>query len=162
MSVFTEGKIRIEFPDELIVRKFDARGKHQLLDRGMKAVDCVVDLPDRLLFIEIKEPQDEKALENQSGRDLSRKFRDSFIYEWAEGRAGKRERPIVYIVLVGLDEVTPGALTRRTDQLRWWLPESGPSGKPWKRPLVAACMVMDLVNWNRHELTKKFPVARVS
>ena len=123
----------------------------------MRAVDFIVDLPDRFLFIEVKEPEDKSSLKNMRG--LSRKFRDSFLYEWAEGRAGKR---IDYIVLLVLDGLTPADLTLQADQLQEYLPALGPEGRPWKRPLATVCAVMDLANWNCHKLTKKFPAVRVS
>ena len=97
MSAFTEGGIRIQFPDDLSVRKFDDPQTHRR--SHMRAVDFIVDLPDRFLFIEVKEPEDKSSLKNMRG--LSRKFRDSFLYEWAEGRAGKRIDYIVLLVLGG-------------------------------------------------------------
>lgn len=174
MNALTEGGIRIEFPDDLSVRKFDDSESHGRLHRGMQAVDFIVDLPARFLFIEVKEPR-ELLEEDVAGRDSNaeqeerkemnlrgvvRKFRDSFVYEWAEGRAG--EKPIFYIVLIGRDEVDAGALTRRMENLRRSLPLLGPSDRPWKRPLVEDCVVMDIARWNRHKLTRKFPAARVA
>ena len=166
MISFKEGGIRIDFPKGLNVRKFDACDTHGRLDRGMKAVDFIVELSDKFLFIEVKEPRDlieenvRKKEHRRAMKGVVRKFRDSFIYEWARGRADNK--PIVYIVLVGLDQVSSGALTNHADNLRWWLPERGPFDNAWERPLVAACAVMDLANWNCHELTKKFPAVRVS
>lgn len=155
MSVFTEGGLRIEFPDGLSVRKFDDPKTHGR--PHMRAVDFIVDLPDRSLFIEVKEPEGKSSLENMRG--LSRKFRDSFLYEWAEGRADKR---IDYIVLLVADGLTSAELEPRTDDLRRRLPAQGPFNRPWKRPLVANCLVMDLAAWNQNALTRKFPAARVS
>ena len=89
------------------------------LSHCMKAVDFVVELVDRYLFIEIKDPQapqvPNQRLETfvhefQSGQideDFKYKYRDSFLYEWASGRANK---PIHYLVLVGLDRLTNAVL----------------------------------------------------
>ena len=154
MSVFTEGGIRIEFPDDLSVRKFDNPETHGR--SHMRAVDFIVDLPDRFVFIEVKEPESKSSLKNLRG--LSRKFRDSLLYEWADGRADKR---IDYIVLLVLDGLTPVELGHQTDELRMRLPALGPFGRPWKRPLATSCAVMDLVAWNKNELTRKFPAVRV-
>ena len=156
MNVFTEGDIRIEFPDGLRVRKFDDEKVHGRNDRGMKAVDFVVEFPDRYIFIEVKDPETLNALKNVKG--LVRKFRDSFIYEWAEKRADK---PIVYIVLVALDGITSAELTVQSDGLRRMLPELGPFDRRWKRPLVKSCEMMNLAAWNQNALTRQFPAARI-
>ena len=136
-------------------RKFDIDATHGV--QHMKRVDFIIELSDKFLFIEVKEPEDAESMKSMKG--WSRQFRDSFLYEWAEGRANK---PIDYIVLVVLDELTSADLVARTDALWRRLPVRGPEGRPWKRPFVATCAVMNLAIWNRHELTKKFPATRVS
>ena len=75
------------------------------------------------------------------------KFRDSLLYELAEGRGGKPSR---YFVLVGSDE-SAERLSHSTFRLRRDLPKNGPFGRPWKNPmlLVADCAVMDIRAWNR-------------
>ena len=152
MSAFTEGGIRIEFPDNLNVRKFDDRETHG--QQNMQAVDFIVELPNHFLFIEVKEPESAETMKKMKG--WSRQFRDSFLYEWAEGRANK---PVVYIVLLGLDGLTAAELSARSDELRRRLPELGPFNRPWKHRLAAACIVMDLANWNRW--LPVYPAARI-
>jgi hypothetical protein len=135
----------------------------------MKAVDFIVELEDRILFIEIKDPQHPRSREEErdkfianflSGQvdgDLKYKYRDSFLYEWGSGRAAK---PIYYLVLVALDTLTESDLLARTDALQRQLPLHGPGGSKWKRPFVAGCTVFNIASWNR--LLPKFKFRRAS
>ncbi len=52
---FAEGDLEMDIPDVVRGGKFDG-GRHGL-NRCMKAVDFVVELADRYLFIEFKDPQ---------------------------------------------------------------------------------------------------------
>lgn len=153
---FVEGDLEIEIGDAVRGEKFDGAG-HGLL-HCMKAVDFVVELADRYLFIELKDPQHPRATpqsrndfieELRSGRldnDLKYKYRDSFLYEWAGGRA---ERPIEYRVLIALDTLDAAQLLDRTESLVRNLPTRGPGDRPWPRPIVDSCAVYNLDSWNQ-------------
>ena len=95
MTVFTEGNLEITFNNVVSASKFEDHGL-----TCMKAVDFLVELPDRFLFIEFKDPQSPQAKNPSSeyeskfksgklDQNLKYKYRDSFLYEWAEGRATK-------------------------------------------------------------------------
>lgn len=85
----------------------------------MKAVDFIVELKDRSFFIEFKDPQNpdsksgnerefvEKFLSGNIDEDFKYKYRDSFLYEWASGKA---EKPIYYYVLIAMDTLTEAEL----------------------------------------------------
>lgn len=157
MAVIDEDDIQISLPDNALFRKFDEGSSHGL-SHCMKAVDYIIELEDRIIFLEFKDPDNPKAKDKDrqaffeelhSGKidsDLKTKFRDSFLYEWAYGRT---EKPIYYWVLIGAEKLDSGQLLRRTEALKKLLPTNGPQGKPWKRPLVSGCMVMNLSTWNR-------------
>ena len=135
----------------------------------MKAVDFVVELPDCYRFIEIKNPargsDPEASAEEYLGRftsgkidaPLFRKYRDSFLYEWAAGRADK---PVDYLVLIALDTIDDAQLLDRQDQLHRLLPVRLPSGVAWKRRFVRNCGVFDIASWNR--TYPQYRVERVS
>jgi hypothetical protein len=168
MTVLTEGDLQIRLPDGAVVRKFDD-GKSHGLTHCMKAVDFVVELEDRILFIEFKDPENPSARADekkkflqqlQSGNldaDLKIKYRDSFLYEWASGRATK---PIDYLVLIGASVLTEADLLARTDALKRQVPVLGPGDKPWKKPFISGCAVMNVETWNR--ALPRFPVTRLS
>ena len=130
---FTEGDLQIDFAGAVGGGRFD--GPRHRLSHCMKAVDFVVELPDRYLFVELKDPQNPRATPQDrtefvrrlhSGgldEDLKYKYRDSLLYEWASGRADK---PIDYLVLVALDTLDGAQLLARTEALARSLPQHGP------------------------------------
>ena len=166
----SEGDLEMDVPDALGGGRFD--GTAHGLGRCMKAVDFVVELADRYLYIEMKDPQHPRATDQarnafieelHSGRldqDLKYKYRDSFLYEWAAGRADK---PVHYLVLIALDTLDDAQLASRTHTLKQQLPLRGPQGpdrSPWVRPIVRFCGVFNIASWNRN--FPGYPVRRVA
>lgn len=167
MMVLREGTLELTLPDGAQGRKFDN------LDHGlshcMKAVDFVVEESDWVLFIEFKDPDHPRAdpdareaflQELQTGGkddDLVRKYRDSFIYRWAEE---VDEKPIVYFVLVAASRLDEAMLLARTEELKRKLPIEGPASGVWQRQIVAGCGVFNLETWNKH--LPQYPVKRVA
>lgn len=163
---FTEGDLEMDIPTAVGGGKFDG-GTHGL-SRCMKAVDFVIELVDRYLFIEFKDPDHPGATaqsreefkgklnDGKLDEDLKYKYRDSFLYEWASGRGNK---PVEYLVLIALDTLDDAALMTRTEALQRKLPRYGPGGRPWRREIVRACGVFNLESWNRK--LPNYPVNRV-
>lgn len=168
MTVLVEGDLQITLTPETTGRKFDDPAIHKL-SHCMKAVDFIVEMKDRILFIELKDPDHPKAQDRQREEslkkffggaldsDLVEKYRDTFLYEWGSGRVDK---PIHYLVLIGASSLSAAELLARTDALRRKLPVLGPDGKPWAKPFVAGCSVMNIETWNRK--LPRFPVSRLS
>ena len=169
MTTLTEGDLRITINDSVLnARKFDDPAGHGL-SHCMKAVDFVVELVDRYLFIEIKDPQDPQVpsqglnafvQEFQSGQideDFKYKYRDSFLYEWASGRANK---PIYYMILIGLSTLSNLMLLGRKRALEQKLPIHGPGASAWTRPIASFCGVFNIESWNRN--FPDYPVTRLS
>ena len=164
---FTEEDLEMQIPEVVAGRKFD--GASHGLSRCMKAVDFVIELEDRYLFIELKDPQHPHATEqSRSGfiqklndgrldEELKYKYRDSFLYEWASGRADK---PIDYFVLIALGALDDAQLLTRTESLARSLPRRGPNDRPWQRAVVHGCGVFNVESWNRE--LPQYPVNRVS
>ncbi len=168
MTSLTERDIQITFTHDVVdARKFDDSSHG--MSHCMKAVDFIVELSDRYLFIEVKDPQAPQVpnqrleafiQEFQSGQideDLKYKYRDSFLYEWASGRANK---PIHYLILVGFDRLTDAVLIDRTRALERNLPLRGPGATAWPRPIVEFCGVFNIDSWNRNY--PEYKVARLS
>ena len=167
MFTLTEGELEFTFDDAVSARKFD--GADHGLSHCMKAVDFVVEFDDRYLFIEVKDPQNSRAAgrdanqwierftSGRSDQDFKCKYRDSFLYEWASGRADK---PIVYVALIALDTLDSALLASRQNELRRNLPILGPGSQPWARPFVSECAVLNIESWNR--TFRDYPVRRVS
>ena len=167
MIALTEGDLRVEFHNAVDVRKFDG-GDHGLT-HCMKAVDFVVELPECYLFIEFKDPQNPQSRDRernqfmdsfQSGNldtELLYKYRDSFLYEWASGRA---QKPVKYLVLIAADTLGKPELSVRMDALKSKLPLEGPNGGLWTRPIANDCMVFNIDLWNH--VFPQYPISRLS
>jgi hypothetical protein len=168
MTTLVERDLEITLPAGVHGRKLDDPATHGL-SHCMKAVDFVVELADRIYFIELKDPDNpaarseakaEFAKRLRSGTldgELQRKYRDTYLYEWASGRADK---PIYYIVLLALTALGAPDLLARTESLKKQLPLSGPGGKAWPRAFVSGCAVMNIAAWNKR--LGSMPVRRIS
>ncbi len=166
MTVLTEGSLQLRLPAGVRGRKFD--DEHHGLSHCMKAVDFIVELPDRLLFIEFKDPEDphaeakrrkafiEKFKAGELDEDLKYKYRDSFLYQWASGNVDK---PVYYLVLVAISTLTPAELLGRTEDLQRKLPVKGPASGVWKRQIAAGCSVFHIETWNKN--LRDYPILRL-
>ena len=164
-TTFEEGNLLITISNAENAWRFDV--PEHGLSHCMKAVDFIVEQVDRFVFIEFKDPYQPGSTERaqqrfmsrfESGRlddDLTYKYRDSYLYEWASGRANK---PIHYAVLVAADNLTDDFFLTRTEDLKRKLPVDIP--RSWSRSFVQACSVFNLTLWNRY--FPDFPVSRLS
>ena len=75
---------------------------------------------------------------------MARKYRDSFIYRWAEQ---KLDKPVRYVVLVQLSTLQPPDFLAIDERLKRELPVSKipPS---WSRPVVDGMAVLNMAKWN--------------
>ena len=154
-DVLLERDLEISVDNALNVRKVDDPSRE--LQHCMKTVDFIIEWQDSYYFIEFKDPEHPLATAQarrefidsiESGgldEDLKYKCRDSFLNEWASGRADK---PIYYWVLIGLTRLSASELQRRTDSLRRIIPVQAPTS--WIRPVVAGCGVFNIATWNRN------------
>ena len=155
MTVFLEGDLEVSFPGVISARRFD--DANHGLSHSMKAVDFVVELHDRYLYIEFKDPnhpstrpsdKQEFMRRFQSGEldeELKVKFRDTFLYEWACGRADK---PVYFLVLVALEGQDARLLGPRTTALKQILPVGRAHSVNWVRPIVYDASVFNITYWN--------------
>ena len=167
MTVLTEGKLQLTISNAVAARKFDD-ASHKL-SHCMKAVDFVVELSDHYLFIEFKDPQDPQAATEdsdkwikklQSGQldeNLKYKYRDSFLYEWADGRADK---PVYYLILIALDTLAEPFLLHMKKEMERKLPLQRPGPRQWPHPIVGGCGVFNIASWN--ECFPRYPVERLT
>lgn len=162
MTLYTEGDLRIEFPSWASVRKFD--DKNHGLSHCMKSVDFIVETKDKFIFIEFKDPQHPRSNESADDfisdklfNELTYKYRDSFLYEWASEVPSK---PIYYYVLVAIETLTEADLINRTDALKRALPFNGPLSGAWRRKIVADCAVFNIASWNKR--LSSYPISRIT
>lgn len=167
--IFTEGDLEINIPDAISGIKFDEVDKTQPNYHGlsscMKAVDFIVELRDCYLFIEIKDPAHPSTpaqnladfkVDVSNGtlcKSIVGKFRDSFIYRWAEN---KLDKPIYYLTIITLEDAL---LVPFQETVHRNLPYA-PITARWERGLVKSCHVINLAAWNRN--FPKWPANRIS
>ena len=168
MNGLTEKQIRLSLPPGASGRKLDDATTHKL-SHCMKAVDFIIELADKIVFVEVKDPSDvpvahanqtaeyvRKFLSGTIDTDFYYKCRDSFLYEWLAGRIGK---PVYYYVLIAVENLTEADLVLRSDALKRNLPTRPPDGIAWTNSFVKDCMVFNIATWNRY--LPQFAVARI-
>jgi len=145
------------FPNHnLKIIKFDDPKGHGLSGYNMKAIDYIIEYSDKYVFLEIKDPDNPNARTTQIEEfknelmsenfrtDMAKKYRDTFIYRWAQD---KTDKPIHYYVLVCLKELRVEQYIVLTDNLKKHLPQHYP--EKWKRPLAHKCAALPLKEWNK-------------
>jgi hypothetical protein len=156
VTFLRENGLEISLPAEANGRRFD--GDDHGLSHCMKAVDFIVEMPDRIYYIEIKDPDQtadevrrkQFSIRLSSGKideELKTKFRDTWIYEWAERRITKK--PVYFLILIAFDKLTASELSARQLGIKRKLPILGPSNKNWQRSFVQGCAVLNMAAWNR-------------
>ena len=165
-KIMTEGNISIDFSNALFAKKFD--GNDHGLSHCMKAVDFIVELKDKIYFVEIKDPEHpdvklnnrnefvKKLKSNVLINELKYKYRDSYLYELAMNKVTK---PVHYLVLICLDSLDQVVLNTQLDILKKHLPVDGPPRNHWPKKFVHGCIVMNLQTWNSY--LPKFLASRI-
>lgn len=163
MKVQADG-FEFDFPGALEAFVFDEKDKAQPhfhgLSHAMKGVDLVVELPTDTLFIEVKDfnapddydfrfamsdgEQKERRQRLNHLRDvLIHKFRDTWLYRWAERPAGSPDKPVRYLCVLTLENGLLGVVNK---ELRLHLPIR-PAGPRWQRELAVNCAVLNPQRW---------------
>ncbi len=124
---------------------------------GMKAVDLVVELENDYLFVEVKDfHTPEKYREgdcfNHLRESLKYKYRDSFLYRWAEKKVDK---PIRYLCLLTLENAL---ISRMNKEIKNQLPAGIPV-ENWRQPIANSCAILNEERWNSN--FSKWPVKKV-
>jgi len=134
--------------------KFDG-GSHGL-SHCMKAVDFIVEFKDFYLFVEVKDPDNTQATAQRRHafatqltqprfpKAITQKYRDSFIYRWAEQ---KLDKPVRYVILLQLSTLQPAQFLALDQVLKRELPFSN-TPSSWSRSIVDGLAVLDMNNWN--------------
>ncbi|MDL2268640.1 hypothetical protein LJC71_09205 [Desulfosarcina sp. OttesenSCG-928-A07] len=148
--ILQEGMLQFDFAGAVDAFKFDEQDRalatYHGLSHCMKAVDFVVEYPDHYLFVEIKDPKNSNRYGSAQDKltlikNLTTKFRDTFLYRWAENQLDK---PVRYQCLVELDNAQTLYLM---NQLKNQLPTNKHPAR-WQRPLVHLCAVANQATWN--------------
>ncbi|MHB1606598.1 MAG: hypothetical protein ACYCTV_09450 [Leptospirales bacterium] len=170
-----EGGFLFDFSRSLAWERFDLMGRP--VPQGMSLVDFLVEEPERLILIEVKDPfpppgRGDLFQKRSKGsvwpegegfrmdrlihQSLVPKMRDSYTYLHLMGRDTK---PVLYVVLLGLDRILQrfDLLVVIKDRLLSRLGQEG--HLPWKRPYVRNCLVLDPAGWRT--AFPEYPLVRV-
>jgi len=141
-----------EFEDAIDAFVFDEKDKHlpnyHGLSHAMQAVDLIVELANDYLFIEVKDFHDPDAYQdgnyfNHLRESLKYKYRDTFLYRWAEN---KIDKPIRYLCLLTLDNAL---ITRMNKEIRKQLPLGRPISR-WEQSIAKSSVVVNIERWNNN------------
>jgi len=165
----TEGSLEFEFKNAINGFKFDemdnSSSNYHGLSHCMKGVDFVIEFDDYWLFVEVKDPDHpdtteervnkfkEKAISGSLISDLVLKYRDTFLYHWAEN---KTEKQIMYVCLITLE---CALISKLMSDLKRQLPEGSPNTR-WKRPIAQSSVIANIDTWNAS--FKQWSVNRVT
>jgi hypothetical protein len=159
--IVTSDGYQIDFTDAISAFKFDETDKTKFTYHGvtaLKAVDIIAEFPSAYVFVEIKDYQKPEDFDEINAHDevekntkhlnykrlknyLKYKFRDSFLYRFAENKISK---PISYICLINLDNALN---TKMSKDLRLELP-IGKKSTRWVNEFSHVCNVLNLKKWN--------------
>ncbi len=168
-----ERTLCIDLPSGATGEKFDDR-RHGL-SHCMKAVDFIVEDGEKLLLIEIKDPDEvqtrpisddvrqrvlrgfrSRIVHHDLASEAVRKFRDTFIYLWAQEKL--QGKTIHYYLLIAFQALDKALLLNLQDQLKRDLPAKAVQPASWKRNIVEKVGVFNLETWNEH--LQRYPVSR--
>lgn len=162
MKSITIDNYEFSFNEVINAFRFDETDRSRSTFHGMthcmKAVDLIIESPENYYFVEVKNLRaseydySEVSSYSKLVEVLKYKFRDSFLYRYAEE---KLDKAIHYICLLELDKPLQVRLKR---ELKQQLPINIKTDR-WHRPLLKSVQVIDSENWNRH--FKDWPVKKV-
>lgn len=158
MSTFDEKQLRFIFPDHWDAERFDDPGRPSI--NFFKPVDFVVELKERTLLIEVKDPSNTNAPQANKDDFLRQMRTKTLIHDhlvpkartsWAFLRLMKRaEKPITYIVVIGADSlrIEPLLWSNFTARLKQRLSQE--IDVPWPYQYVDQCIVIPAADLSRH------------
>jgi hypothetical protein len=165
----TERDLEIDFTNAIDAMVFDQTDADQpnYHDIGeMHRVDFIVEFDDRIVFVEVKDPEHPKArkhglqdffrelFDGTLSSTFASKFIDSFLFRWAEDKLSKT---VFYYSLVTLEaELLPGL----SEEIAQKLSPAGKESYRWKRHPIKNCQVFNIDTWN--ESFPKWPARRLS
>lgn len=172
MKIVKADGFEFQFEDALDAFVFDEKDCTKPTFHGvpMKCVDIIVEFEEAYVYVELKDyddpsvydilgaaTDDEKKSRQDSFRWLKNylkyKFRDSYLYRYAEQKVDK---PVHYICLITFDNALN---SRMQKSLKQELPV-GKASRRWVQALAKSCQVLNLNKWN--ENFPKWPVTRLT
>lgn len=163
-EVLREGELEFDFRKAIRAERFDAEHSHRM-SHCMKAVDFLVEWPDALWFVEVKDPSQSTIPDDVFGKELKRfitrltqkklfhedlgpKGKDTFLYLHLMNNLPAK--PIKYFVLIAIDRLDKGLLDVSSLELKQASCLPGPDHGNWAIPYITAAAVFNVGTWNQH------------
>jgi hypothetical protein len=167
--LLVERELEFNFSNTIQAFKFDEKEPTSPHYHGashcMKAVDFIVEREHDWLFVEVKDfngtnqtqPSDLNSSEKRKRllESLKGKYKDTFLYRWAEGKID--DKPIHYVCLVEWNDEALTSLLMK--ELKQQLP-IGLISDRWQNELLKSVIVVNMAKWNVH--FAESPVTRTS
>ena len=172
MKIVEADGFRFRFEDAMDAYVFDEpdRTKPTFHGAPMKGVDIVAEFEKAYVYIEMKDYDDQSIYNIPDATDdeerqsrqasfkwlknyLKYKFRDSYLYRYAEHKV---EKPVHYVCLLTFDNALN---SRMQKSLKRELPV-GKASRRWVQALAQSCHVVNVEKWN--ENFPKWPVTRLA
>ena len=161
---WVERRLAFDFSAAVRAERLDEQGRPAPV--GMSFVDFVVHEEDRVLLVEVKDPQG--APEQRREKEIERfvqelrrktlvneifvpKARDSYTYLHLMERDDK---PFVYVVVLGIGPGDPALLLDLKKRILGRLRHE--AEEPWKRVYISDCVVLTPDSWNT--FVERYPV----
>ena len=151
---FTERDLELHTGSGLIEAiRFD--GDRHGMTHCMSAVDFVFADSRYYYFIELKDPDNpcaqpdaieefkEQVRNDTLCETLIKKYRESWLYRWAQD---KLDKPVIYCVILSCRKLTPVDYLILDQRLKQKIPIKGNCS--WKRTFIHNCVVFDIKTWN--------------
>lgn len=165
-----DADLNFSFPDDLAWEELDRQGVK--LPEKMSLVDFVIERETDILLVEVKDPSNIAACEENRQKYLRKLQNNTLIVEelTPKGRNSytflhlmeRDTKPFKYVVLLGLEayenSIQQALLGTFKDRLLGNLRNE--AWEPWKRTHIADCLVLSVPAWNR--VFPNWPITRLS
>lgn len=165
-----DADLNFSFPDDLIWEELDRQGVK--LPEKMSLVDFVIERETDILLVEVKDPSNIYASEENRQKYLKKFQNNTLIVEelTPKGRNSytflhlmeRDTKPFKYVILLGLeayeDSIQQALLGTFKDRLLGNIRNE--AWEPWKRLHIQDCLVLSVPAWNQH--FPNWPITRLS
>jgi len=154
MSTFDEADLRLDFDVSLSAELLDSKGR--VWPKGVSPVDFIVDTESFLVLVEVKDPSNPKAPEQERAKFLAKMKTDELVSQELVPKARgtytylhlmqRDKKPMRFVVVLGLEHLAVDSvlLQNLADRVKQRLAQE--ADEPWKRQYMQNCTVVSIAN----------------
>lgn len=147
MKTIQEGDLIFDVSSAIKFEKFDDNKIHGT-KCTMKRVDFIIEDSEKIIFLEVKDPDVPGAINPENFREqlsggrlipeLASKYRDTLFFT---SLRENYEKPIAYVVLICINGLDDALVLAKTDILKGAIPMSH---KSWSHDSLDSCVILKL------------------